>query len=139
MPLPKEWLQYKANWCDSITPDCNIDAEILLGSDQARLHPRDALTNSAELIQSDHARLKISVLTGKYIAHGFNNFKDNKKNSPIAINTINIDQPQTANNQSHIIQDESYNHTTSSDAEQSSDETELTDLANEFEVGFNSL
>ena len=40
MTIPDEWSQYKSNWCDTVTSESNIDAEILLGSTTACLHPR---------------------------------------------------------------------------------------------------
>ena len=72
MPIPKDWLKYQPEWSHQITPENEISAQILLGSDQAILHPLDALDDFGLPIESENARLKKSVLMNKYIAHGHN-------------------------------------------------------------------
>ena len=70
MNLPKEWDKFRADWCDPISDNHNIDAQLLVGSDKAIYHPRDALDKEGRLIETSSARLKVSVLSGKFLAHG---------------------------------------------------------------------
>ena len=42
---------------------------MLIGSDSAPLHPRDATNEKGQLVETQGARLKISILTGKFLAH----------------------------------------------------------------------
>ena len=70
MAIPTEWNKYKSDWCDSISDNHNVDAQLLVGSDKAIYHPRDALDKRGKVIETSSARLKVSVLSGKYLAHG---------------------------------------------------------------------
>ena len=71
LKLPNEWTRYRGNWCDMIPQDSPVEAQLLIGSDTPRLHPRDALDQHGRLIETKSARLKISILTGKYMLHGY--------------------------------------------------------------------
>ena len=51
-------LKYQSEWSHQITADNEISAQILLGSDQAILHPVDAIDPLGLPIESEHARLK---------------------------------------------------------------------------------
>ena len=70
MNLPASWNKFKTNWCDQISDHDTVNAQVLIGSDTAILHPKDATDEHGQVIETDSARLKISVLTGKLLAHG---------------------------------------------------------------------
>ena len=66
----------------------SIDAQILLGSDLSYLHLKDALNKKSKVIETKSARLKISIITGKYLVH--------RHNSCNVVECITIeDQPQS--------------------------------------------
>ena len=69
--LPAQWSQFKKNWCEEVPEHRTIDAQVLLGSDIPRLHPKDALDAYGRVIETQTAILKVSVLTGKYMIHGY--------------------------------------------------------------------
>ena len=147
MPLLKEWLGFKSHWCEQITQNSNVDAQILLGSDQAKLHPLDALDESGLPIESAHARLKKSVLTGKFIAHGHNpqrpkvSLNDQSKHELTTINIITVDdQPHDVDDQPCVIKsDLAQPHAIEGSSVQSQYDRDLIDLTNEPEVIYNIL
>ena len=71
MPVPKHWMKYREQWSEQDTIYDNALPQILLGSDLAVLHPVPALGKDGETIQTISARLLKSVLTGKFIATGW--------------------------------------------------------------------
>ena len=90
MPLLESWKVYQNEWSDQIRDNNHITAQILIGSDQAILHPIDALDQCGLPIETEHTRLKRSKLTDKYLAHGHNNptlhYSSNAKD---VTNTVN--------------------------------------------------
>ena len=147
MPLPKEWLGFKSHWYEQITQNSNVNAQILLGSDQAKLHPLDALDESGLPIESAHAHLKKSVLTGKFIAHSHNphrpkaSLSDQSKHTLAAINIITVDdQPHVVDDQPRVIKiDLAQPHTIEGSSVQSQYDRDLIDLTNKPEIIYNIL
>ena len=75
MSLPDKWQGYLDQWSDQLKDCDHVTAQILIGSDQAILHPLDVLDQSGLPVETETARLKRSKLTNKYLAHGHNNAK----------------------------------------------------------------
>ena len=69
MPIPLEWSAYRKDWSQQEPDSHCIDAQLLLGSDKAVLHPRCVCDPTTGLpVESNSARLLKSVITEKYLA-----------------------------------------------------------------------
>ena len=71
MPVPVPWLKYKADWSEQDTEYDSHLPQILIGSDKAVLHPQPVLGSDGLPIETATARLLRSVITDKFIAHGW--------------------------------------------------------------------
>jgi hypothetical protein len=71
--IPKEWEQYRENWVDNRPINGQLTAQILLRSDFTMLHPSNVINEQGQPIQTKHARLMVSAITGRYILHGWTN------------------------------------------------------------------
>ena len=71
MPIPSVWEQYRGNWIEQDTDDDRMLPQILVGSDKATLFPRPVIGANHNVVETSTARLLKSVVSGKYLAHGF--------------------------------------------------------------------
>ena len=91
MPNPVVWVKIEPDWCQE-TSKSTIGAQILISSDQARFMPYDALDENHLPLETYHAQLKMNAITGKFIAHGFENGQPNInfKDSDVTASTNSI-------------------------------------------------
>ena len=65
LDIPEVWHELEGVWAKQDT--YGVSAQILLGADQARFFPHEARDEQGVLLQTDHACLMQSEITGKYI------------------------------------------------------------------------
>ena len=71
MPIPKIWEEYRNDWSEQDSSCDGTMPQILIGSDKAILFPKPVLGQDGNPVQTKMARLLQSVISGKYLVHGF--------------------------------------------------------------------
>ena len=66
--IPEAWKDLNGEWVDQDT--YGVEAQILLGADQATLFPHAVKDQTGSLLQVSQARLMQSEITGRYIIFG---------------------------------------------------------------------
>jgi len=71
LEIPAVWEKYRENWSIPIL-DCTYnDTQLLISCDRVNLHPKDIMYRG-KIVSTGNARLKVSWITGRYLAYGFN-------------------------------------------------------------------
>jgi len=71
MPIPRAWENYRDNWIEQDNDENEMLPQILIGSDRATLFPRPVIGLDNKVVETNTARLLKSVVSGKFLAHGF--------------------------------------------------------------------
>ena len=72
--IPKVWKKYVNNWTLQVS-EASTNAQILIGTDCPKLHPRDVVVKG-KIVCTNTARLQQSMITGKYLAFGYTNDRE---------------------------------------------------------------
>ena len=72
MERPSCWSKYDKQWASTMPLGTKAIAQILLGADLAPLFPYDVINEDNLPVQTTHARLRKSWITGKYLTVGHN-------------------------------------------------------------------